>query len=225
MLQPSTPELFYYPYTTSLYTASYLHPQAQASTTQSLSTCYIQVRKDAGAWRIERHPCCRPRSFRRLRTGHPAEQPPRGAGYGIRCQSALRRQQDAFSPTPFVAAVNPPGLRSSATRTSTRDTYGLIRRLETWPVAASAPRPLRPGAAGPAPGPAALLAARASRHTALLCSHTYNTRLPFDTPSSNGYPNTIESSIERARRVANAESHMANHSSHCVRPEFIISHY
>ena len=182
MLQPSTPELFYYPHTIplSIPRATFTLKLKQVPT-PSLSTRYIQVRKDAGAWRIERHPCCRPRSFRRLRTGHPAEQPPRGAGYGIRCQSALRRQQDAFSPTPFVAAVNLSGSPLSVQRAhpqTTRDTWPDPAPGDMARVAASAPRPLRPGAAGPRPPPLPRGRARASRHTttALLCVRTHITR-------------------------------------------------
>lgn len=103
---------------------------------------HTQVRKHAGAWRIERHPSCRPGSFRRPRTGHPADGP-RGAG-----QSALRRQHDAYSPTPLVAAVNLSALTVQRAHPP-HATYGLVRRLETWPVSPPPrPRPC-PCALGP----------------------------------------------------------------------------
>ena len=133
------------------------------------SACHERERV---GWRIERHPCCRPRSFRRPRTGHPAEQPPRGAGYGIRCQSALRRQQDAYSPTtPVVAAVNISGSPLSVQRAHPHATYGLAGPApgDMARVAASAPRP------PPLPRARQPTRSRSSCvFTGVLCSH--NTR-------------------------------------------------
>ena len=101
---------------------------------------HTQVRKHAGAWRIERHPSCRPGSFRRPRTGHPADGP-RGAG-----QSALRRQHDAYSPTPLVAAVNLSALTQC-------NAHILHTRHMAWSGAWRHGPCRRPRAPAPAPAP------------------------------------------------------------------------